>query len=404
MPEASSPVRTHHVLFDAEGAAVQQEAIDEILADLDNPPSDVFVMAHGWNNSPAEARQTYGTMLSLMGAVADDHALRPEGFRPLAVGIIWPSKAWDSSDQESAVADEDEDALARAVYENFPPGRSSPLRYSADVLAMRDFLSRDRLSPAERARFFQLLRRYALPPATSEEESVFDADTGSEEAALEGAFSPRDAFRVFTFWQMKKRAGVVGGLGVRRLLSDMQQACPDTTRFHLIGHSFGCKLLLAAVADPDRPLPRPVQTLVLIQGALSFQAFAAEVTGRHAAGGYAQALAADRVSGPIAVTYSRHDIPLTRFYPLGARAAGQRGELEAAPSVYSALGAVGAAGVTGAPTQSGTIGAEGADYGFAGHGVWNLNGSNGTPPAIAGHSDFKNRAIAWMIWSAVRTR
>src|SRR5262249_11817130 len=98
-----------------------------------------------------------------------------------------------------------------------------------------------------------------------------------------------------------------------------------------------------------------------------------------------------------------HDVPLNHFYPMGARLARQRGELEA-PSVYSALGAVGAVGITGAPVHGGNIGAEGSDYRFDRRGVWNLNGSGGSPPAVGGHSDFKNRAVTWMIWSAVLRR
>jgi hypothetical protein len=48
----------------------------------------------------------------------------------------------------------------------------------------------------------------------------------------------REALRQLTYFEMKKRAGVVGKDGLGPLLSRIHQAYPDV-RIHLIGHSFG---------------------------------------------------------------------------------------------------------------------------------------------------------------------
>src|SRR5262249_54721931 len=143
--------------------------------------------------------------------------------------------------------------------------------------------------------------------------------------ALEGivppGFSARDAFRVFTYWQMKKRAGIVGQTGVRAAITAVQ-AQFRAARVHLIGHSFGCKVMLAAVAGPGEPFPRPVQTLVLLQGAVSFEAMAEAVTNGDAPGGYRAALDASRVDGPIVATYSAMDQACGSAYPWASWSAG----------------------------------------------------------------------------------
>ena len=37
-------------------------------------------------------------------------------------------------------------------------------------------------------------------------------------------------------------------------------------------------------------------------------------------------------------------------------------------------------------------------------GVWSLDGAAALPALITGHGDVRNRAVAWMVWSAVLRR
>src|SRR5690606_17327813 len=80
--------------------------------------------------------------------------------------------------------------------------------------------------------------------------------------------------RQLSFWKMKDRGRRFGETGGHSLLRALQMASP-VARFHLMGHSFGCIVVSATVAGTaDKPpLPRPVDSLFLVQGALSIWAY-----------------------------------------------------------------------------------------------------------------------------------
>ncbi|HYH68586.1 MAG TPA: hypothetical protein VD866_28090 [Urbifossiella sp.] len=330
-----------------------------------------------------------------MSLVADTQpGLRPGGFRPLCLGVIWPSKAWD-----------DEDTTPQSVAEVLSPARASAEGFRHDALRVTGFLLQDRLDGQDAADFRALLRRHADRPTLPEDESVFEpeAPEGELEGVVPAGTSARDAFRSFTYWQMKKRAGVVGQAGVRAALRAVQEAFPGA-RVHLVGHSFGCKVMLAAVAGPGEPTPAPVQTLVLLQGAVSAEAMAERVPGTDSPGGYRAAVSAGRVDGPIVATFSRHDQACGRAYPLGSRVAGHVGELEGFFDRYLALGAVGPRELGAAQKPLLPMRHVGQPYGFDGPGVWGVDG--GSPPGefITGHSDIRTPQIAWLLWSAALRR
>src|SRR5690606_33145071 len=89
-----------------------------------------------------------------------------------------------------------------------------------------------------------------------------------------------EPLRLLSFWQMKQRACTVGERGIHDLLRTLQHAVGSReVRFHLMGHSFGCIVVSAAVAGPrgTAPLPRPVSSLALVQGALSLWSYCADI-------------------------------------------------------------------------------------------------------------------------------
>jgi hypothetical protein len=62
---------------------------------------------------------------------------------------------------------------------------------------------------------------------------------------------PRPAIRLASLYLMKDRAGKVGSSGVAELLRGLLQR--TTAPVHVVGHSFGCKVMLsAAAAEPSR--------------------------------------------------------------------------------------------------------------------------------------------------------
>jgi hypothetical protein len=410
----TTPLSPNYVAFDENGAFVDRLGFDALLVSSASQasPTDVFVFSHGWKNNLADASQTYTAVIAQMTAVADaTPGLRPDPYRPLALGVVWPSKAWNEATQSAfesgsaAAADSPTSSMAEAVYDALSPERATAAGFRHDVLRMQQFLLKDRLAGAEREEFRALLRRHADRPTLPEDESIFEpeAPAAGLEGITTGDFSARDVFRNFTYWQMKKRAGIVGQVGVRALVAAVHGSLP-TTRVHLIGHSFGCKVVLAAVAGSGVALARPVQTIVLLQGAVSFEALVDKVSETNSPGGYHAALDADRLDGPLVATFSKLDQACGEAYPLASRFARQVGELESLLDRYRALGAVGARGVLDELDHRMAMQDTGGTYSFTGRGVWSVDG--GTPPAafITGHSDIRTPQVAWLIWSAVRRR
>jgi hypothetical protein len=151
---------------------------------------------------------------------------------------------------------------------------------------------------------------------------------------------------------MKRRAGQVGERLGRERLAPMFGSLGDTApRLHLIGHSFGAKLVASAVLGGLRPA-----SLVLLQAAFSAFAFAEEVPSMKGPGFYHRMLPERLVAVPTVALRSDHDRALGTLYPAATwgtqvdRAAPNAGCLRQVRKVIarSALGAVGVRGV-GAP-------------------------------------------------------
>ena len=93
-------------------------------------------------------------------------------------------------------------------------------------------------------------------------------DTGQGAAGGIGSITSRlwngakSALQEFTYWQMKRRAGIVGQQGLGPLINDLASGTPDL-RVHLIGHSFGGRLVsfsLAGLAGPAAGCRRCVRS------------------------------------------------------------------------------------------------------------------------------------------------
>ena len=81
----------------------------------------------------------------------------------------------------------------------------------------------------------------------------------------------KEALRAATYWKMKARAGRVGREGLGPLIARWQAKVPEL-RVHLIGHSFGARVVsysLAGLAPPGSLPSTPVGSLMMLQGAFS---------------------------------------------------------------------------------------------------------------------------------------
>ena len=169
---------------------------------------------------------------------------------------------------------------------------------------------------------------------------------------------------------MKERAGVVGARGLNPLLRELRADRPDT-RIHLIGHSFGGRLVTAATVGSPGDQPVALDTVSLLQAAFSHFGFANHYEGDKD-GFFRRMVTDDMVRGPVLITHSVHDTAVGYAYPLASRLAGQN-----AAGLGDAGDRFGGIGRNGAQKTPEAIACQlqeaGKDYAFASPSVVNLN-------------------------------
>jgi hypothetical protein len=153
--------------------------------------------------------------------------------------------------------------------------------------------------------------------------------------AVEGS---KDMVRVLSYTVMKHRAGTVGTNGLGGLLAVFPEKAPGV-RVHLIGHSFGARLVSFSLKAIETPAMSPVHSLLLIQGAFSHFAFSRAAQNPYGAGALHRYL--DRVRGPLVATYSVYDYAVGTWYPKASFLSGE--DLEGVETV-SRWGGMGADG------------------------------------------------------------
>lgn len=426
------------VCFDSGGAertddpsGVMSDLVLRTLADDAQGVTDVFLMSHGWMGDIPAAKAQYEKWLEAMGACGADLArmkqARPN-FKPHVVGIHWPSMPWgdesfgeggsfsvpiDGAPAENPVEALIDDYAARIA--DTPAARDALRRIVTG--AMED-VEPDSLPPD----VFQAYRQLNIESGMGiggagagpgGDRSGFDPEgvyqSLKEDAPSFGLFSGGGIFgvlRTLSFWRMKDRARWFGESSGARLLARMMQAAPRNLRFHLMGHSFGCIVMSAALAGPNGRgrVARPVESLALVQGALSIWSYCDDIPATPGQPGYFYKVFADkRVKGPIVSTQSVFDSATGRWYPLGAGVAGQ--VAFAAPGEKPKYGAVGTHGIQGPGTNATDLSAlpPTADYNFKPGAAYNLECSEvireGSGRGGA-HSDICRPEVAHAVWQA----
>lgn len=330
--------------FDADGDADGPER-DRLLTQVtEHGVRDLIVFSHGWNNDRSGATALYRRFFAPAPKLAPKARL---GY----VGVIWPSMRFSDEpipDFPRSVAAVEAGAAPRpaldkdtrrALLEAFP-GRTTVLDQLARMLD-------DRPGGTEGLTEFGRLVRLLLDddrqgvvadtdedgePAVFGDDPVTACEQFAEALAALGAsggaarFSlpnpwdgAKELLRQATYHQMKRRAGTVGERGLGPLLGRLAGAAPGV-RVHLVGHSFGGRLVAFAL----RGLPggvRTVKSVTLLQGAFSHYAFAARLPHAPDRSGALKDLQR-RVDGPLVCCYSHFDTALGTFYPLASRLAG----------------------------------------------------------------------------------
>ncbi|MFI9546178.1 serine-threonine protein kinase [Streptomyces sp. NPDC052016] len=426
------------VTFDADGD-VDGGQRDRLLAGAARRGvRDLIVFAHGWNNDRSAATRLYSRFFAPIPGLAPAARI---GY----VGLVWPSMRFSDEpipDLPRSVAADGRrrPALGKdtrhALLETFP-GRATVVEQIARMLEQR---------PSEEAelREFGRLVRLLVDVVAPGPQALFAADTlaegvpQDEPAMLRGSTAEtceefaralahlehrggpagftvpnpwdgaHELLRQATYYAMKRRAGTVGERGLGPLVGRLAGAAPRV-RVHLVGHSFGGRLVSFAL----RGLPdgvRAVKSVTLLQAAFSHYAFAARLPHDPRAGGVLQGQQ-NRVDGPLVCCHSRHDSALGTMYPLASRMAGDaRGLAEgagAARILGAKWGALGYDGVQAVPGTRACTLAEALARPLPASGCVNVDAAavvrRGGAPSGA-HSDILHPELARVVLAAGRVR
>jgi hypothetical protein len=421
------------ITFDKNGQCQSPLTLAHLLQEAGTGKyTDVHLCSHGWNNVFKDAVHLYREFFGLYFQLRDQLRLNdPAGYRPLVIGVIWPSTwivlPWEAtpkiaalpsaaerdeaatSDQQilQEVALEVEASQAQRLYELVERGATlqpHEARELAGILLpvyQRSARSGSQTeigdsAPSELTAddLLALWRKISPSPPTAAQRPGFARETTEPELRAAGGpltwLDPRGPVRVASVLVMKDRAGVVGydGVGPRLLHKLLGQ----NLRVHAIGHSFGCKVMLSALCC--RSPVKLAASLLLLQPAISYLCFGDNIDGKGRTGGYRAAL--KYVQKPIYSTFSSHDVPLTKLFHLAVVRDSDWGEIRIAgvpPSKFAALGGFGPGGLKTGESNTVDVTAPGTKYpDHASYQVVALNGSGGQ---IKGHGDIATQFTAW---------
>ncbi len=206
----------------------------------------------------------------------------------------------------------------------------------------------------------------------------------------------RNALNMTTYFTMKERAGTVGAKGLAPVLQRIHAELP-ALKLQLAGHSFGGRLVTAAVNALPKGAANRVQSLFLMQAAFSHYGMAQKYDGT-SNGLFRSVIADGKVTGPIYITFTAKDKAVGLAYPLASRLGGQVASgLGDANDKYGGIGRNGAQKTPEA--QKGTLLPASKAYKFSAGAVYNLDAN----AIITAHSDICRAEVAHALVSAIAT-
>jgi pimeloyl-ACP methyl ester carboxylesterase len=432
----SAGFRAAEVQFDKNAIPIGSTS-DVVNLATDPGITDLIVISHGWNNDIADARSLYAELAASMRSIVDRTAVEGISKREIGlVGVFWPSKKFTDKElipggaaAASSSADETDvrDAIDH-IRDLFPQAdRQAALdEASALVPALED-------KSSAREKFATLVLSVLDQTATLPEDGTADifsvppgtlmrqlslpaaiAPPGSTQGGAQNVGDPQSAggsggalglgstlsgmlgaavnlLNGVTYYEMKARAGNVGANALAPLITEIRNSRNDV-RIHLVGHSFGGRLVSAAASQ----LPQDsLASMTLLQAAFSHYGFAGEWSPGHP-GGFRSAITNGTVSGPVAITHTVNDRAVGIAYAIASRIAGQNASaVGGADDTYGGIGRNGAQKT--AEARFGELLAVGGTYPWSSHVLHNLLAD----AFIKSHSDVKGEQVAYAIMSAI---
>lgn len=415
--------------FDKQGSCLSPQTRALALAQARSGTySAVHVYSHGWNNVFKEAVAHYTEFFSEYLALRQKAAVRDGGYRPMIIGIIWPSTALlgslDTTPVFAALAadkddTDDHDEAVRELAAELTPASGHRLIELASKGTVPDAdgskelaeLLLPILSRAEQGEALpqpclqetsadDVLRNWGVAASVSDGRAGRPRKLPAGENVANGApvaagifsfLNPREILRKATVFLMKDRAGVVGRNGVGDLLRDILS--DSEIDLHLCGHSYGARVILSALASLGKV--RKVASVLLLQPAVNAYCFADELgDGKQQSGAYRAAL--DHIRMPLHTTFSAQDRALSDFFKLALRRQGDIGDLQSAAldDQFAALGAVGPLGMLDGERETLAMLQAPDRYPRPGSGV-RVVALDGSTQGISSHGDVRNAYTEW---------
>ena len=441
--------------------------VHEQLAALVPQIDDLIVISHGWNNNVPEAQALYDEFLGNVRAQWAAAGLEQhDADRTGVLALYWPSKRFEESDLISggaasvddtstggpgaAAVDyqakiEEQVANLRDADGQFPPEQQAlleeiaqtsrslddPASQTAFVVALAKLMP----APAEPDPGLDVLTvqdaqangpailqevatqvgggTFVAPPPDGEggAASIGDASTApSDMSGGAAGFDPLGGIKkaawlmlnLTTYYAMKERAGTLGPIAAKLVLDALKQK--PSLRVHLVGHSFGGRLVTSlANALPDGG--PSVASMMLLQAAYSHYGLAPAPSAGQAArpaGAFRSVVEKRKVRGWIQITHSNHDWAVGAGYPLASSIARQTAsalELTVPSTADSLWGGMGANGAQQTPetydtdmlASEGRYPPPGAKLPHPKRTIRNINGN----AFISGHGAVRGKQVTW---------
>jgi predicted alpha/beta hydrolase family esterase len=342
--------------FDKDGKPLSQPTVPAGTTDL-------IVMSHGWNNNRDEAENLYRKLFeNVVNVTANDAAIAQ---RKIAiVGVIWPSKKFDElmTQPPSAIKaaaggaasvgkggnkaasealmlaaieraaplfdDEGDEARLALLRTLVPKLEEDKKAQQTFVETLRTLLDPDGSKAAEQTKedaaalffrgpadviFKNATQASAAPPSAPSSGSKGPKDATGRAAGIGDIFSGAanavsTLLNLTTYFEMKQRAGTVGKNGLAPLIDKL---AGQVDRIHLVGHSFGGRVVTAAAANSTT---NKLYSLSLLQAAFSHNGFS-----KQRSGFFRSVMDKKRVVGPILITHTKNDKAVGLAYPAASR-------------------------------------------------------------------------------------
>jgi pimeloyl-ACP methyl ester carboxylesterase len=352
------------IMYDTGGHLVDPTAQDEAVTYFGKGDgkslTDIIVVSHGWNNDIADARVLYHDFFNAFAPVAQK--LFGTTRRYGVVGLFWPSKKFaDSSLIPGGAAGLSDPAALQvsAQLDQFAEMFGSDPQSATKIAHLRSLVPLLNVSPNAQDDYVSTLVSLIPNPRYEKDEGLDEARTYLETAAgrdiLKRLSTPTVPVAVpipgsggaaglgsvlggitsaaaslgdlLTYYTMKDRAGIVGRTGAVATIRAVRagRAGGSTLKIHLVGHSFGGRLVTSAANSLNGNAPGAtiefVDSMTLLEAAYSHNGLAKDwdPTLPNPDGAFRSVVTNVKVKGPIIISHSSHDFPVGVAYPLASR-------------------------------------------------------------------------------------